>query len=197
MIEYWGYEVEEHQVTTDDGYILTMQRIPNPGGTPVFLAHCLYCTAAIFAAGPPEQDIVYLLADAGYDVWLGNTRGNTWSKDHETLDPEEPEFWDFEWGTTAVSDYPAELDYILEETGFDDLFFIGYSMGGTQYFAFLSDMPEYNEKIKAAFMLAPAVFMGNAFNPVLLLSPVAELLEGLLHENWGKLGGKKLNFFKK
>ncbi len=27
-IEYWGYTAEEHQVTTDDGYIITMYRIP-------------------------------------------------------------------------------------------------------------------------------------------------------------------------
>ncbi len=27
-MEYWGYTVEEHEVTTDDGYILTMHRIP-------------------------------------------------------------------------------------------------------------------------------------------------------------------------
>ena len=28
MITYWGYPVEEHLVTTDDGYVLTMHRIP-------------------------------------------------------------------------------------------------------------------------------------------------------------------------
>ena len=50
MINYWGYPAEAHTVTTEDGYILTMHRIPHgkneqPDPTkkkyPVFLGHCL------------------------------------------------------------------------------------------------------------------------------------------------------------
>ena len=75
MIEYWGYPVEEHTVTTEDGYILTMHRIPSgrsSNGTengdprqPVFLAHCLLCSSAVFSFGPPENSIAYMLADRG------------------------------------------------------------------------------------------------------------------------------------
>lgn len=74
MIEYWGYPAEEHKVTTEDGYVLTLHRIPYGRGqnqsldvsrTPVFLGHCLLCSSAVFAFGPPEQEIAYILADAG------------------------------------------------------------------------------------------------------------------------------------
>ena len=39
------------------------------------------------------------MADLGFDVWVGNTRGNTYSRNHITLDPDvdKRQFWDYEW----------------------------------------------------------------------------------------------------
>ncbi len=40
-----------------------------------------------------------MLADAGYDVWLGAVRGNTYGRKHISLDPDvdAKQFWDFSY----------------------------------------------------------------------------------------------------
>jgi lysosomal acid lipase/cholesteryl ester hydrolase len=37
----------------------------------------------------------YVMADEGYDVWLGNARGNTYSREHVNLTAKKKEFWNF------------------------------------------------------------------------------------------------------
>lgn len=65
-------------------------------------------TSLIFAA--------FIFADAGYDVWLGNMRGNTYGKQHTHLDPNGHDFWKFRFviiGTFANFDIPVYYVYYI------------------------------------------------------------------------------------
>ena len=72
----------------------------------------------------------------GYDVWMGNTRGNTYSRNHVSFDPCSscPDFWNFGFDDSGVKDYSAEIDYILDvNSNYEKLHFVGHSMGCTQF----------------------------------------------------------------
>jgi len=48
MIRKAGYPVETHTVQTEDGYLLTLYRIPRQNGAPVLLQHGLLTSSADF-----------------------------------------------------------------------------------------------------------------------------------------------------
>ena len=115
---------------------------------------------------------------------MGNQRGNTWSKNHTTLEPCRscPNFWKFSWDDTALLDISSDIDYVLANTGYEKLFYVGYSMGTTKYCVLLSELPEYNDKIIAGFLMGPATSMTNA---ALTIADKAENIQDYLHDQGG------------
>jgi len=181
LIRYWGYPAESHIARTEDGYLLTLHRIPHgkkgrnnkskQKKRPVFfLQHGLLCSSSNWVTNLPGQSLGFMLADAGYDVWMGNNRGNTYSQKHETLSSTSEAFWDFSFEEMAAKDLPAMVDLALNVTGQKQLFYVGHSEGTMMIFAGLSENKALNKKIKTAFALAPVARLGAASSPITYLS---------------------------
>ncbi|XP_062540112.1 lipase 3-like [Armigeres subalbatus] len=168
LITKYDYPVEVHHTTTEDGYMLELHRIPSSPGSPVvFLMHGLLCSSADWILIGPGNGLAYLLADQGYDVWMGNARGNRYSRRHTTLTPNMHAFWQFSWHEIGYYDLPSMIDYALTKTNQSKLHYIGHSQGTTAFFVMASTQPEYNEKIQMMQALAPVAFTENIRSPLL------------------------------
>ena len=115
-----GFTVEVHEVTTEDGYILTLHRIPRKlevddknTGPPVLLMHGLIDSSDCWVANDVHSPAL-VLANAGYDVWLGNSRGTKRSKGHVSLSNRNPKYWDFSWEENGKYDTYSYTEYILQ-----------------------------------------------------------------------------------
>ena len=174
--------MEHYQVVTEDGYILALYRIPgNLTETPeesqalkkppVLLQHGLEADMMQWVTQWPDVAHAFVLSRAGYDVWLGNNRGTTYSLGHVSLKSSSKEYWQFDWEEMGVYDTPAVIDFILKQTGFPQLSYIGHSEGTTQVMAGAALKPDlYSSKINIAFFLAPPASMKHndiAINKIL------------------------------
>ncbi|KAF2896923.1 hypothetical protein ILUMI_09253, partial [Ignelater luminosus] len=171
LIEKYGFPFENHTVTTADGYILEIHRIPHGrnkfayhGGPPVLIVPGTLSGSADYVNMGIEKSLGFILADHGYDVWLANHRGTTWSRKHVRLNPDvdKEEFWDFSFQQVGYYDLPACINHILRVTKQGMLFYIGHSQGATSFFVLTSERPEYNSKIRLMVGLAPAAYFGHS-----------------------------------
>ncbi|XP_051530604.1 gastric triacylglycerol lipase [Myxocyprinus asiaticus] len=184
IIRHWGYPAEEFEVVTEDGYILSVNRIPQGVKSKawqepkpvVFLQHGLLAAGSNWVTNLPNTSLGFILADAGFDVWIGNSRGNTWSRKHVSLDPKEKEYWKFSHDEMAKKDLPTVINFITKTTGQEQIFYVGHSQGTTIAFMAFSTMPELASKIKMFFALAPVATVGLTKSPMTKLSVIPEFL---------------------
>ncbi|KYN02783.1 Lipase 3 [Cyphomyrmex costatus] len=180
---------ESYQLLETSGCYISSSRLP------VIISHGLISSSADWVLLGPHKALAYVLCDNGYDVWLANARGNTYSKSHKHYSIKDKEFWNFSWHEIGYYDLPATIDYILENTGCSNLYYIGYSQGATSFYVMGSERPEYNAKIKGMISLAPAVFLGNQKSSCLKLlahlhsiwewgSYVCNIYQWLPRNNW-------------
>ena len=180
----FGYSAEEHVVQTGDGYLLGVHRLPyrkgeehtgvrvNAGpdstGKPVvYLHHGLLMNSEVWVCLTEEERCLpFTLVNQGYDVWLGNNRGNKYSKKSTRHSPSSNRFWNFSMDEFAFHDIPNTIDYILNTTSQPSLSYIGFSQGTAQAFATLSIHPGLNDKVNLFIALAPAMSPAGLSNGI-------------------------------
>ncbi|KAI8434029.1 hypothetical protein MSG28_012180 [Choristoneura fumiferana] len=179
----YGHSADQYDLTTEDGYILTLFNLPG-NGPPVLLLHGLddICDTFIIRG---KISLAITLADAGYDVWVGNSRGNKYGRRHINLDPDtDKEFWNFSFHEIGYYDLAATIDFICDKTGEDSIATVGHSQGTAAHYALTSTRPEYNEKIKVTISLAPIAFLSNLAPPISLITDVGPAIS-LLFKSLG------------
>ena len=189
IIRYWGYPSETYATITQDGYVLTMHRIPygktslpKKNRPVVFLQHGLLCSSSNWVTNPPAHSLGFILADAGYDVWMGNVRGNTYSTAHVKYNTNDSKYWEFSWDEMAKYDLPAMINHALFISGQKSLFYVGHSQGTMMAFAGLSMDKSLAEKVEVFFALAPVAKIGNTESPIKYLAYFTPLLKVMFGE---------------
>ena len=111
----------------------------------------------------------FLLADGGYDVWLGNTRGNKYSRKHVKYDPDtDKEYWAHSFTELYKYDMKTFFEFIKETTKTPNkITVMAHSQGTMAMFYGLSTDGAYLKQNVNLFVgLSPHI---NILNPSMAL----------------------------
>ncbi|KAJ4973446.1 hypothetical protein NE237_006620 [Protea cynaroides] len=173
-----GYECQEFYVKTEDGYVLNIQRIPgrSSGGgmvnnQPVLLQHGVLVDGMTWLLNTPQQSLAFILADTGFDVWIANTRGTRFSRQHVSLDATQSAFWNWSWDELVDYDLPATFDFVFNQTG-QKLHYVGHSMGTLIALASFSE-GKLVDKVRSAALLSPVAYLSHMTTAIGVLAAKA------------------------
>ena len=169
----YKYTWEAFDVETEDGYILTTFHVTgstetgkfSPDKGTLLIQHGNLQDAAswidCYSSGKPMP---LILADRGYDVWMGNNRGTEYSLgSSKGLDPSMQEFWAWSWAEMGVYDDTANINMIKQKTGKDKIFYIGYSQGTVQmFYGLIKKGKEISDNLHKYVALAPCTVAGES-----------------------------------
>eukprot|EP00299_Pterocystis_sp_00344_P007099 c2132_g1_i1.p1 GENE.c2132_g1_i1~~c2132_g1_i1.p1 ORF type:complete len:429 (-),score=61.21 c2132_g1_i1:71-1237(-) len=174
IVESYGYVCTTHSVTTRDGYILTVFRIRSKSvitnSQPVALLWHGLLDSAYTWIYSGAQALPFSLCNQGYDVWLANNRGTSFSLRHAFMPSSHVDFWKFTWDDFARFDLPDVVNFIKKETDTTSISYVGHSEGTTQMFACLSENPEFASNLNCFIGLGPAVFTSHVRGVMRLLA---------------------------
>ncbi|KAH7852973.1 hypothetical protein Vadar_031619 [Vaccinium darrowii] len=202
-----GYKCQEFDVRTDDGYILSVQRIPEGrvgggggGGKtkqPVLLQHGVLVDGMTWLLNSPDQSLAFILADNGFDVWISNIRGTRFSRRHATLNANDPEFWNWTWDDLVMHDLPSVIDFVFKQTG-QKMNYVGHSLGTLIALASFSEGRQV-DKVKSAALLSPIAYLSHmttALGVVAARSFVGEITKLFGLAEFNPKGAPVANFLK-
>jgi len=191
-----GLEIQYYYTQTEDDVTLGLKRfkpeVVAADTDPVILCHG-FSYNMLFWDLAEEVSLPRYLAESGYDVWLLSLRGSAPSSQpfmsairklvHFQLDPEVlkvrqnrlSDLGMVDWSVDDHIEYdvPAAIGFVREQTGHDQVHWVGHSMGSMVMFGYLGYKPgeKANEINSFVAMAAPMVI----FHP--LSDPFSFLLE--------------------
>lgn len=197
LIDESKYSIEEHNATTEDGYVLKMFRVrlkehllkslpeqyKKNANQPLLIMHGIEDSADAAYQNGDGKAYGFHYVNKGYDVWSGNNRGNKYSKTHTNPKIESKEFYDFSWQEMGLLDLPAFYKLILSQSPYDEntkIIYNGHSEGTTQFFVAAIDesTKDYIKSKTLKFIaFAPIVYMTKVDNKIL---PMISKLSGAI-----------------
>jgi len=178
-VNSYDYPCEEHRYRTKDGYVNTLHYIRATDATKerkrsVFLQHGLLGSSADFVMGAPNVSLGYMLADRGYDVWMGNARGNYYSRSAVNLTVDDVEYWEFSFDQMGKYDLPAAIEYILKRQPRDyaeKIYYVGHSMGTVMYWVAMNEHEEFmDSSVEMMVAMGPVAYVDHMISPIKYLS---------------------------
>jgi gastric triacylglycerol lipase len=140
-----------------------------------------------------NDSVAFLFWRAGYDVWLGNNRGNLYAKKHVTWKPSDGQFWNFRFESNnyflaytksslleiGYYDLDASVEYIKSTTSEGKIIYVGFSMGATTGLIYASMRPtKAFESLQIMISIAPCThFMYAADSVLKYIVPVSEIMQ--------------------
>ena len=113
---------EIHSVTANDGVALRLSRYRGGDRGPVMLVHCIGVSSAMYSLDTVPTNLLELLFEAGFDVWLLDFRFSILLADAAV-----PHSFD----DVATRDYPAAVAAVLAVTGRPSLQVVAHGVGSS------------------------------------------------------------------
>lgn len=114
IITRLGYPYEAYRVTTEDGYVLLLERVPRRDSRKVvFLQHGMFDSSLGWVSNGVVGSQAFAAFDQGYDVYLGNLRGLA-SREHVDKHISPQKYWNFSLNEHGTQDIPAMITKIHE-----------------------------------------------------------------------------------
>lgn len=141
------------------------------GGEGRLLENGTYWEEGVMGANPRSvgNSLGFVLAARGYDVFLANYRGGTYSRNHTSLSPDDEAFWRYSIDEMTREDLPSLIEYVKDLTGKSSVGYIGHSQGNIMMFGLLATQPQYSASVKPFIALSPIFYSSKWRGPVTYL----------------------------
>ncbi|RZC42363.1 Abhydro lipase domain containing protein, partial [Asbolus verrucosus] len=167
IIEKYAGVVEIHHVTTEDGYILTLFRIPRSNPKGVILIHHSIATYSHIYVWQGNNSLALVLWHNGYDVWLANHRGTSYSDKHVNMTSSDYRYWDFSFHEIGLYDVSSEVKFIREKSNGMKIIFMGHSLGSAAGLVYASlKSNEAAAYLKSMILLATSCYFEHTTSAI-------------------------------